>query len=192
MNKHTPGPWKVSDERECQEEHFASVLCDAPGRRGAEIAILNAGFPLVGAESYRDGEGMANAALIAASPSLLAACEATHRYFLACVAQHVADPERTAEGTTHGPGLDVLGEVAAEKTMLALDQVHGRLKLTVEGMEEVDLQKMLREVNAELLAACKAALKAYDDAYTRKAGRSSWKGEDVDRMRAAIAKAENT
>lgn len=62
----TPGEWKVSDERECEEPHFASILSHAdPKKAGGfpEVAILNGGAP------YRDGEGMANAAFIAAARS---------------------------------------------------------------------------------------------------------------------------
>lgn len=63
LEKATPGPWRVSDERECGEDHFASILShdDPKGRRGfPEVAILNGRAP------YRDGEGMVNAELIVA------------------------------------------------------------------------------------------------------------------------------
>ena len=64
---HTPTPWLVSDERECNTEHFATVISHAEGMAGAVIAEFKGGAP------FRDGEGMANAQLIAAAPELLAA-----------------------------------------------------------------------------------------------------------------------
>lgn len=41
---------------------------------------------------------------------------------------------------------------------------------------------------AEFIACCKAAINAYDSAHAT--GKSYWRGEDVDEMRATVAKAE--
>lgn len=70
MNQPTPGPWEVSDERECEMEHFASILSHAEGHKGVEVCVLQGGHP------YRNGEGLANARLIAAAPDLYGACKA--------------------------------------------------------------------------------------------------------------------
>jgi len=69
MITHTPGPWEVSDERELEDPHFATVISWAPATRGAMIAKLEGGSP------FRDGEGLANAGAIAAAPDLIEACE---------------------------------------------------------------------------------------------------------------------
>lgn len=67
MIEPTAGPYEVSDERGCDDPHFASVISHAPDARGVEIAQLHGGAP------YRDGEGMANATLLAAAWTMLQA-----------------------------------------------------------------------------------------------------------------------
>lgn len=62
---HTPGPWRVEDVTE--------VIATLP--TGEKLSIcLTADVELW--DDYRGGKNAANARLIAASPSLLAACEA--------------------------------------------------------------------------------------------------------------------
>ena len=84
--------------------------------------------------------------------ALLAACEATHRYFLAVTSEAVAQGQ-LQPGFVSGIGLDELAEKAAELTNAAMDKVHGRLTTQLEGQTEVDTQIELRAINQELLAA---------------------------------------
>ena len=60
MEKHTPGPWRVKDRTENETIVFA----------GKNFKVAEVEHP------HWDDEAKANAALIAAAPELLAACEA--------------------------------------------------------------------------------------------------------------------
>lgn len=65
----TEGNWFVSDEREVGRDHFATVIAHGGAHPGTDVARLH------GLKPYRDGEGMANAYVLAAAKDCLEVVE---------------------------------------------------------------------------------------------------------------------
>ncbi len=111
----------MSDERDCVDSNFASIISMSDDALGAEVAKLFGGHP------YRDDEGMANANLIAAAPDLLAACEAMFLW-TALAASHPAVNPQAA--------MNALADARA--ALAALRKAGGGDKIREEGLNEIE------------------------------------------------------
>lgn len=74
--KHTPGPWHVESDDTIRSKDFSSIMMG--DYRGVIVASVEPGH--AGRDHARP-EAAANAALIAAAPELLEACEALSKWF---------------------------------------------------------------------------------------------------------------
>jgi hypothetical protein len=90
----------------------------------------------------------------AAVPEMKAACEATHKYYLAVTAQSEASGN---DETVEGIGLPQLCNRSSMLVFAAIEKLQGKLGIVMEGQDDVDAQVELRKVNGFLLRMLKAA-----------------------------------
>jgi hypothetical protein len=74
MSEHTPGPWVSRDVGDDQDADFGQWVVEIPETAGNTVIRL-----WFGDMESNTGEDIANARIVAASPDLLAACEAIYR-----------------------------------------------------------------------------------------------------------------
>lgn len=103
--KHTPGPWYVVlDDREDADGKFLHADVHGPST-SYELACITVGLGAVGSNEELRAELEANAHLIAAAPSLLAACKMVDAAFNAEVDKLDAwDAVRLAIAEAEGEG----------------------------------------------------------------------------------------
>ncbi len=132
MAEHTPGPWHMTPDETLSRigvyagEEDETIICDVTDEDcGVTERNANARLIVLACNTHDD---------------LLAAVEATHAYFLACTGAAVADGKTDDKErvTVSGDDLDELAERAGILTIAAMEKVHGKLNVQIDGTDTVN------------------------------------------------------